>query len=426
MVPREAVVYVHVGAGVSYQPHGSARLLTPTDPCMDTRKVCINNLQEGYRVTAAPQSGYGPVASLVLPDAVVSPTRIDLWAHPYGADLTLDRYRVSRWTDRRQEVFIRHDAGYARYDIAAGQPFGDVAYQVDVGNGVLIELLPGGSYSINVPRDENGQLVRSRVSDSSTPMLVEVAARTGAAIVRSATAQVAIRPGEKLDVDMAGMIGVPHDATWQLIADGTFTRYTSTEYNRPEGTETWSISTSVGDQVMTPAEKNGIFSTVRACPPEKVDLCDPQEYVSIAQFRREGGQTKLYITGITQTLDTDVSEFPRLHFSAWVRVLNQSVERAGVQGSECPIMIYISYKQTNPIEAPRQYAKCVYTGEETPVKSPGINYERVPPYVWRRLDIDLRALPEFQQVRYLERIRIEARGHDYLCEFTDLSLVGVQ
>ena len=43
---------------------------------------------------------------------------------------------------------------------------------------------------------------------------------------------------------------------------------------------------------MNADERNGLFTTFRACPPEKVDFCDQTDRVTVAQFRRDGGQTQ--------------------------------------------------------------------------------------------------------------------------------------
>jgi hypothetical protein len=55
-----------------------------------------------------------------------------------------------------------------------------------------------------------------------------------------------------------------------------------------------------------------------------------------------------------------------------------------------------------------------------------IRYYKIPRFEWTHLQIELRDIADLKEVRYLEEIRIEARGHDYLAEITDVSIVGTE
>jgi hypothetical protein len=418
MSPREGQVEINAPTGVGYRPKGSDKSYTPDSTRPDCQKPCFA-LREGDSVTAAREAGYGPVASIVLPD---DQTQIDLFAHPNGADLTLDRYRVSRWTHQRQEVAFRQNAGYARYDVRAGQRYDEVRYSVDLGNGVAVDLAPGGSYGINVPRDAQGR-PRPRLADMA-PELAEVSVRDGSATVRSGGQALTLRPGEKVAVDPRGVLGRPAEAAWELIADGDFARHTSDEYNARDGTDTWSVY-SGPLQAMPPSELIGYVFIQKECPPYTGDICADSERQPVVQFFRQGNQTRSFATGISQTLDVDVSEYTQsLRLTGWVRVLNQSIEGAGVNGSECPVMITLTYKDTSPTDRQKRYTRCIYIGDEDTPRDPNIRYDRVAPGTWRRIDIELRAREALGSVRYLQDIFIEARGHDYTSEVTALSLVG--
>jgi hypothetical protein len=423
-------VRVHAKAGVLYQVKGSSELITPQKPCADTtsnaQDMCFD-LNEGYRIKTVPEAGYGPVASLVLPDE----THVDLWAHPIGADVLLERYQVTRWNSQRQEVLFRQEAGYARYDLKGDQPYSQVSYSVQITNGLRISLIPGGSYSINVPRSSPGKL--ATLTDSSAPMLVEVAARSGRAIVESGRQRVAITAGKKAQIDIAKAVGKPTAAAWELIDDGSFARYPREKYD--ESSDAWVIVSSPLVQPMD--EPPGVFTAIQECPPLKVDNCSPKsqphaeaaDQIYVAQFRRGEGLSKPYMTGISQTLDVDVSEFTRsLHFSAWTRVLTQTIESAGIDGTECPIMITLKYKMTSPTDTEDSYTTCVYTGPQTKFQGSGIHqYIRVKQFDWQRIDIEFRDnRSPLKRARYLQQIMIEARGHDYLSEITAVSLMGTE
>lgn len=434
MVPytQTALLRGHVNAGVTLQARGELaaesleRLPADRDPCPGQQDIC-QPLDEGYHIRTKREAGYGPVASVVLPDQ----THVQLWAHPTGADFVLERYRVTRWSNQRQEVVLRHTAGYARYDIANNQPFRDVYYTVLIGAeaspAVRVKLAPGGSYSINVPQAEEGRLAPT--TQSGAALLVEVAARRGSAVVESGEQRVLMDAGELVQVDVSGAAEGPLSARWELISDGDFALYQAQgRYLPGSGSRTWEQFWSFGPE-LTPEERNGRFSVVETCRPETPDLCTPADQILVGQFRRDGGQQRPFVNGIQQTLDTDVSEYTSLRFSAWVRVLVQSVSEAGIAGSECPVLITFAYKPTSPTDREQYRSLCVYVDQDS---VPGtqatgeVFYRPVPQFQWYRLNVELRGDALLREARYLQLIRIEARGHDYLSEITRVSLIGQQ
>ncbi|MEN9935689.1 MAG: hypothetical protein RLZZ387_2268 [Chloroflexota bacterium] len=430
MIPRGGgLLRGHVNAGVTLQARGQLapesleRPPADRDPCLGQQDVC-QYVDEGYHIRTKREAGYGPVASLVLPDQ----THIQLWAHPTGADLGVEKYRVTRWTDRRQEVVIRHTSGYARYDIANNQPYHDVYYTVETDVGVRIKLAPGGSYSINVPNTEPGHLAPT--TRGKSPLLVEVAARRGSAVVESGEQRVMMDETELVQVASGGAIEGPTEASWDLIADGDFHLYQAQgRYLPGSGSLTWEQFWDPVAGDMTTAEQNGRFHVVETCRPETPDLCTPANQILVGQIRRDGDQQRPFANGIQQQLDADVSEFTSLRFSAWVRVLVQSVPEAGIAGSECPVLITIKYKPTSPTDQEQQRLLCVYVDQDNSPSTQATGeflYRPVPQFQWYRLDVELRDDAILRQARYLQLIRIEARGHDYLSEITDISLTGRQ
>jgi hypothetical protein len=416
-LPNHGLVRVHTSAGVVYQPRGRSDLITPRELCADNpqpiRDVCFD-MDEGYRVRTMPQAGFGPVASVVLPDQ----TQVDLWAHPIGTDLTLETYQVSRWNNSRQEVIFRQDAGYARYDIKDGQPYARVNYTVELSRGVRVDLAPGGSYSIDVPQVDP----TADPTDEQAPKLLEVAVRSGSAEIIGPNQRTTLGPRQLIHVDHLGVLSAPASARWDLIRDGDFSDHSSEEYFR--GSDTWSVTSSPR---LPDKQRNGYFSVISGCRPSTPDSCPaPDDRTTVGQFRREGGQSDQFIIGITQTLDVDVSEYSQLHLTAQTRVLAQSVEGAGIQGSECPLFITLVYKPTSPNDKEAEHWICVYTGKSAPVRAGYIDYFELPRFAWQQLDINLRQLPQLRSVRYLQQIKLEARGHDYLTEFTAVSLIGTE
>ena len=421
--PAEALLRVHVNTGVTFQAHGDLRpvsLERARNPCPDSDNIC-KALSAGDRVKTRPEAGYGPVASIKLPDA----TQIDLWAHPTGTEVMLDHYLVSRWTNRRQDVLLRQEAGYARYDVADGQPYAEVSYTVQITDGMQVHLTPGGSYSVNVPRDQPGH-PRAR-TDSGELLLVEVAVRSGRAEVWSAGQQLTLSAGQKAQVSRVGSISGPLPARWELIRDGQFTQFATQTY--PDDIPSWWRNWDRTAPDLTPAEQNGVFDVVEGCRPEKPDFCTAADQVNIGRFLREGNQQKSFATGISQTLDLDVSEYRSLRLSAWARVIYQSVPQAGIAGSECPITIQFIYKQKSPTDGEQRRYFCVYADEANTTIEKGESefiYQSIPRSQWYHLTYELRDVPSLDTAYYLQTVRIYANGHDYVSQIYDISLIGTQ
>ena len=422
-----AILRSHVESGVFTQgrgqlaPSGIERLPAGRDPCPDSRDICAM-LSEGETIKTRREAGYGPVASLVLPDE----SHIQLWASPTGADLLYERSQVTQWNRARQEVVLNQHAGYARYDIASGQSYEQVNYTVQVDPKLSIDLKPGGSYSIYVPNDETYRTI-NQTADGQ-PLLVEVAVRSGSAVILLNGERTAIAPGQKLQIAVGWLVGKPTIATWELIADGGFTQYRQQD-SYGIASRTWVEYWNENAIGLTQAEKNGRFGVVRGCRPETPDLCAAEDQVSIGQLRRGGDQTKPYTVGIQQKLDIDVSEYTSLKLRGYVRILQQSLPGAGAQGSECPIMVRLQYKPTSPTDQERPRDICIYSTEDGQTDIPdlqAIRYKPIPPYRWYLLEIELRDDTLIREARYIQFIRIESRGHDYFAEVAAFSLIGTQ
>ena len=107
-----AILRGHVVSGILLQEPRSLtsrtieRLPAAVDPCQNQSDICAP-LTIGDRIKTLPAAGYGPVASLVLPDT----THIQLWAQGTGSDIVYRTNQVSRWSHRRQVVNLVQNAG---------------------------------------------------------------------------------------------------------------------------------------------------------------------------------------------------------------------------------------------------------------------------------------------------------------------------
>jgi hypothetical protein len=424
------LVRVHARAGVTYQARESPKKVTPDVQCPDNpagiTDVCVP-MNEGDHVQAVPDAGYGQVASIKLPDQ----TQVDMWAHPTGADLTLQRYAVSRWSKQRQIVEFKQSAGYARYDIPAKDrsQYADVTYSVIISktNAVHLSLAAGGSYSVNVPHTEQDR--PATLTDSGDTLMVEVAVRTGSIDVRTADGLVTAHPGEKIQVNEAGVASGPLLARWELIRNGKLADWPAGA--RSDASGTWIKDVNPTDENASEQERNGTFTIEQRCGPATPDNCMPAEKVNIGQFSRQGNQSKSFGVLIGQSLDLDISEYPSLELRAWVRIVNQSIAKAGTLGTECPMTIRLTFKQRSPSDTEENRYFCIYVDEtaaDLPRDQKGSEFIYTPVHQsqWYNLKYVLRNYDSLKEAYYLQSIVILANGHDYLSEISDISLLATQ
>jgi hypothetical protein len=391
-------------------------------------------LEEGGRISIALSAGYGQASTVRLFDH----STIDMWP---GADLMLEQLRTSQWNAREQVVVVRQYSGYVRYDLRNDQPFARVTFRVLAGDEQarqtsIIDLQPGGSYSVEIRPSDRRILVANAARSPYKPMLVDVAVRSGQALVRRTGQEAALTEGQRLEVDPAGMLSAPMPAVWDLVRDNNFSQYSEEEYNNTTIIEQPMLPRSRSWQVFSGPEHaggSGFFRISHGCrPPQKDSDCPPDERQQAAWFIRTGEQTTSFTTGVVQQLGhnrqgVDVSEYRSLVFSAWVRVLHQSLEGTGELGTECPVMVRFLAKEKNPTDPEMERVICVYTSDDPsqePERAPGIVYYRVEPYQWYRLIIELRNPEWLPYARYIRSIELYANGHDYDSRATGVSLIG--
>ena len=149
--------------------------------------------------------------------------------------------------------------------------YADVIYSVIISktNAVHLSLAPGGSYSVNVPHAEDDRLVTR--TDSGAPLLAEVAVRAGSVDVRTAGGVVTAHPGEKIQVDTAGIASVALPARWELIRNGKLADWADGAPSDTSGA--WTVGTIPTDNTATEQEQIGTFSIKHRCGPITTDKC---------------------------------------------------------------------------------------------------------------------------------------------------------
>lgn len=424
-----ARLHAHVPIGVLYfQPNATSG--TPPDKVCGNGDSCADIKHEGERITAAPEAGYGQVAVLELPDATGALTmpllKADIWSHPTGAELTLERYRMSRWYGNRLEVRMQQTSGYVRYDAAPLASQIQARYTVVITDGVQVQFMPNGSYSILVPRTLGGVFVPQLPNED--PFLLEVAVRQhGAASVLVNGIRRDVLPGQKLRIRLDRVFGDVEAARWNLLADGDFASYTTSEYNDPaQTTKTWSVIPGAFEN----PEEDGRFLVVRTCTPARADYCPTeQDQITAGRFRAGDSQQTPSITAIEQRLDTDISEYRSIKLKASIRIINQGSLVSGSSSPGCPLTIQLTYKQVSPNDQQVERFFCLYLEDGESVggaRQSATVYRGVPRYSWVPIEYELRDDQRLKSARYLQRIRVYAGGTGYYSEITNLSLTGLQ
>jgi hypothetical protein len=140
---------------------------------------------------------------------------------------------------------------------------------------------------------------------------------------------------------------------------------------------------------------------------------------------RKGGNQNGFLTAIDQPIEADVSSYQRVRLQAEVKVVAQSLSKAGAIGTECPLLIRVEYTNTAGENLLRDYC---YWAFEYPDRAgvisnlPHISTTRLEPNVWRTIDIDL--TQHIDGLLEIRQISFQANGHDYESHVRGARLVG--
>lgn len=122
-------------------------------------------------------------------------------------------------------------------------------------------------------------------------------------------------------------------------------------------------------------------------------------------------------TGVVQPLDADVSVYPRLLLSAWVKVRSASLSGGGYLGTEYPLMLRLRYRDASGT-GQTWYRGFYY---QNPERRPADRGQHVPEDTWVPFEFDLAQLPE--PPSFLYALEVLGAGHDFDALVTDVRLV---
>jgi hypothetical protein len=140
---------------------------------------------------------------------------------------------------------------------------------------------------------------------------------------------------------------------------------------------------------------------------------------------RKGGNTKGFVTAVKQQIDADVTSYRWVRFKADIKVVYQSLSKAGEAGTECPLLIEITYTNTQAANVHKDYC---YWAFEYPSQNgvisndPYIDTASVPPNTWVPINVELKQ--DLEQLVKIESISFQANGHDYESQVRNVELFG--
>ncbi|GAB4478392.1 MAG: hypothetical protein Kow00124_22740 [Anaerolineae bacterium] len=134
-------------------------------------------------------------------------------------------------------------------------------------------------------------------------------------------------------------------------------------------------------------------------------------------------------TGLVQSIEMDVSDYPTLELRATFYVDEQSLSTCGQRGSECPMMFRIDYTDVQGGE--RSYITGFYALHDPAAAYPlacdtcRTDHERINPDSWYTFESGnlMERLPADLRPAYIREIKVYASGHAYKVYLSEIELL---
>lgn len=374
---------------VQVQPAGLVRLEVLQDGA---------ELNPGDQLQVSSEAAPGPATTLRFGSAA-----IELWA---GSNVRIGPFG-RQWNDPTT----------ARLHIYSGQMLVEIAQddqrieiRTDLGAQPIV-LEGSGRYRVRII--EKDAPTTALVEQMETRG-VEVATDRGMATI----GEIEIGPGQRLSEALNEQ--KRRLTAWELLRDGNFQQLVDQVYdpgNAPPAPWSYNVqSTAEG------AARTGQIRATQDCvdPIARTDCKEP--YVRLV---RMGGNDKGFSTAIAQQINADVSSYGKVWLRAQIKVVSQSLSKAGESGTECPLLIRVNY--TNDVGQFLQRDHCFwafeYPGRNGVVsEQPHISTQQLTPNTWYDFNIDLK--DEIDHLVKIHEISFQANGHDYESQVSNVHLTA--
>lgn len=235
--------------------------------------------------------------------------------------------------------------------------------------------LPDGNYSVEVRNEET-----------------QVTTRGGEATVTGVGQVVVVPAGERTRIAAGQAPGAPQSVEQDLLANGSFTT----------SLDGWSVKSFV--DVREDAQQNVGIGSV------ELIARDGRQAVLFARRGQEGVHAE---TEIRQDLNVDVRDFDALNITFYVQLVFQSLQGAGMQSSEFPLAVQISYNDIYGTE--RLWTSGFYYLDLDATRPwPLRNVQKIPRGVWYAYESpNLIELLKDTRPSHVNWIRFYASGYNY-------------
>jgi hypothetical protein len=164
----------------------------------------------------------------------------------------------------------------------------------------------------------------------------------------------------------------------------------------------------------------------------------------MTEVRQVGGTPVLHIARagqghadvkVRQTINQDVADYQSLQLNVTFRIVYQSLEVCGIQGSECPLFVNLTYIESSGINREWQQGFYVH-GTPNDDGTPGAcrtcaliqrDHERVPANQTYFLEVNIHeelARQGFSPPSFIESISLVASGHSFELDVIDVALIA--
>lgn len=352
------------------------------------------------RLLVSAEAPPGPAATIQFGSASIA-----LWA---GTDLRVGQLR---------QMWGTTAVGPAQFELTSGQLLIDLS-----GRDEQLTLAIGGNLD-SAPVFLTGPgRYRVRILDKDSPTTAEAERQIGPGLEVTTERGLArvgpnqIASGERLIA--AGNTTQLRRNRWDLIRDGNFQQLVDDVYSQAKST-TWGLSSN---PTVVGAADTGNPIPTQACTDLITRTGCEEPYLRLV---RKGGNTKGFVTAVKQQIDADVTSYRWVRLRGDIKIVHQSLSKAGESGTECPLMIEITYSNTQAANIHKDYC---YWAFEHPNQNgvvgnyPYIDTTQISPYVWQPVNIELKQ--DVGELVKIESISFQANGHDYESQVRNVELFG--
>lgn len=355
-------------------------------------------LNPGDLIQVSQEAAPGPASTLRFGSAAIA-----LWG---GTSVQIGPFG-RQWNDPTT-ARLQMESGQMLIEIAEN----DQRIEVRVGQSMQPIVLQGrGRYRVRIIEKTSPTTALAEQIDTRG---VEVATERG----RASIGELEIGPGQRLNETLNTQ--TPNRTEWELLRDGEFQQLVDAIYDTTKlPLAPWSYN--VQSTAEGAARTGQIRATQDCVNPIARSECK-QPYVRLV---RMGGNDKGFSTAIAQQINADVSSYRQVRLNAKIKVVSQSLSKAGESGTECPLLIRVNYSNNVGQNLQKDYCfwAIEYVGRNGVVsEQPHISTQQLDPNVWYDFDINLKQ--EIDHLVKIHEISFQANGHDYESQVSDVHLTA--